>query len=184
MSTTGTSQQLSPQLAAIIRELEDISAGWRTLTNDIGQEKLWRRPAKGGWSVAECIDHLTTTTRQMVPPLESLLPTAPAGQEPYSMDLKGRLLVWLMEPPYRIKFKAVANFQPQAANKDVLAEFLESQKIATDAIRRCDGLALNKMKFVSPVDERMSYNAFSALKLLPAHQRRHFWQAQQIIKHL
>jgi hypothetical protein len=184
MSTTGTSQQISPQLAAIIRELENISTGWKKLVAEIGQEKLWQRPTKGGWSVAECIDHLTTTTRQMVPPLLSLLSTAPAGQEPYSMDLKGRLLVWFMEPPYRIKFKAVANFQPKATNKDVLAEFLKSQTIAVDAIRQCNGLALNKMKFVSPVDERMSYNAFAAVKLLPAHQRRHFWQAQQIIKHL
>src|SRR4051812_542551 len=119
MSTTGTSQQMTPQIAAIVHELDDVSAAWKRLVAEIGPEKLWRRPAKGGWSVAECIDHLTTSTRQMVPRLESILPGAPAGQEPYSMDLKGRLLVWFIEPPYRMKFKAVQNFQPQAANKDV-----------------------------------------------------------------
>jgi hypothetical protein len=184
MSTSSPSAQLSPQLDGVVHELDEVSAGFKALAGEIGQAKLWQRPAKGGWSVAECLDHLTTTTNQMVPRLESLLATAPTGSEPYSMDLKGRLLVWFMEPPYRMKFKAVLTFQPHAENKDVLAEFLASQEAAINAVRRCNGVALNKTKFISPVDARMSYNGFAALKLLPAHQRRHLWQARQIVKHL
>src|SRR3954471_9467793 len=126
MSTTGTSQQISPQLAAIVGELEDVSFAWKKLVAEIGQEKLWRRPAKGGWSVGECIDHLTTSTRQMLPALDAVLPNAPKGDGPYRMALKGRLLVGFAEPPYRMKTKTVANFQPKVSDKDVLAEFLES----------------------------------------------------------
>jgi DinB superfamily len=182
MSTPSSRPQLSPQLAAIASELADVSTAWKTFFNDLSKEKLWQRPSKGGWSVGECVDHLTTTTRQMVPRLESILPNAPKGSEPYKMDLKGRLLVWFMEPPYRMKFKAVPSFQPHASDKDVLAEFLASQDVALDAIGRCNGFDLNHMKFVSPVDERLTYNAYAALKLLPAHQRRHLWQAQQVLK--
>ena len=184
MGTPASIQQLSPQLAAIASELDEVSTGWKTQLSNLAKERLWQRPAKGGWSVGECIDHLTTTTHQMVPRLESILPNAPKGSEPYTMDVKGRLLVWFMEPPYRIKFKAVPSFQPHTSDKDVLAEFLTSQELALEGVRRCNGLALNKMKFISPVDERLSYNAYAALKLLPAHQRRHLWQAQQILKHL
>src|SRR3954464_11240749 len=98
MSTTGTSQQMTPQIAAIVHELDDVSAAWKRLVAEIGPEKLWRRPAKGGWSVAECIDHLTTSTRQMLPALDAVLPNALKGAGPYKMDLKGRLLVWFGEP--------------------------------------------------------------------------------------
>jgi len=38
MSTASTSQQLSPQLAAIVRELEDVSLGWKKLVGEIGQQ--------------------------------------------------------------------------------------------------------------------------------------------------
>jgi hypothetical protein len=69
----------------------------------------------------------------MVPALEAALPNAPKGDGPYKMDLKGKLLVWFMEPPYRIKFKAVESFQPHLSSKDVLAEFLASQAVAVDA---------------------------------------------------
>jgi len=183
MSTTSTSQP-SPQLSAIIRELEDVNSGWKKLVGELASGKIVERPAKGGWCVAECLDHLTTTTQRMVPAVEAALPNAPKGDGPYKMDLKGKLLVWFMEPPYRMKFKAVESFQPHLSDKDVLGEFLASQELAIAAVRRCNGLDLNKMKIISPVDARMSYNAFAALKLLPAHQRRHLWQAQQIVKHL
>ncbi len=184
MSTTSTSAQISPQLAAIVRELEDVNAGWKNLVSGLAPGKIIQRPAKGGWCVAECLDHLTTTTQRMIPALEAALPNAPKGDGPYKMDLKGKMLVWFMEPPYRIKFKAVESFQPHLSGKDVLGEFLGSQDSAIAAVRRCNGLDLSKMKIISPVDSRLSYNAYAALKLLPAHQRRHLWQAQQIMKHL
>jgi len=182
MSAPVANQQLSPQLAAIATELTEASATCRALVAKFPPEKLWQRPAKGGWSVGECIDHLTTTTHQMVPRLESILTNAPKGSEPYKMDLKGRLIVWFMEPPYRMKFKAVEHFQPHASDKDVVSEFLSSQEVAVSALHRCNGLDLNRMKFISPVDERTSYNAYAALRLLPAHQRRHLWQAQRVIE--
>ena len=184
MSSPANKGQLSPQLATITDELNAVSSGWETLLAQLPPVKVWQRPEQGGWCVGECIDHLTVTTGQMLPRLEALLPNAPVGSEPYRMDLRGRLIVWFMEPPYRMKFKAVPNFVPHAEEKDVLGEFLRSQEAVLDAVRRCNGLALGKMKFVSPFDERMSYNAYAALKLLPAHQRRHLWQAGQVIKHL
>ena len=182
--STSTQTALSPQLSAIIRELEDVNAGWKKLVFELAPDKITQRPAKGGWCVAECLDHLTTTTQQMVPAVDAALPNAPKGDGPYKMDVRGKLLVWFMEPPYRIKFKAVESFQPHLSGKDVLGEFLASQDIAVAAVRRCNGLDLNRMKIISPVDARLSYNAYAALKLLPAHQRRHLWQAQQIVKYL
>jgi hypothetical protein len=180
--TTPVPVALSPQLSSIARELNEVNTGWKTLLANLPKEKLWQRPAKGGWSVGECIDHLTTTTKQMLPAIDKVVLNTPRGDGPYKMDLKGKLLVWFMEPPYRMKSKTVASFEPHTSDKDVLAEFLVSQDIALAALRRCNGLDLNQMKIVSPVDERMSYNAYAALKLLPAHQRRHLWQAQQIVK--
>ena len=174
--------ELSPQLAAIVRELDDVSAGFTKLVNELGAGKLWQRPAQGGWSVGECLDHLTTTTKEIVPKLEALLPTAPKGAEPYKMNWSGRMMAWLMEPPYRMKFKTTPAFEAKQSDKDVLSEFLASQDLAKEAVRRCNGLALMKINLPSPASARMHYNAYAALKLAPAHERRHLWHAQQIVK--
>jgi hypothetical protein len=133
MSASASASGLLPQPGTVIRELEDVNAGWKKLVSELAPGKIIQRPASGGWCVAECLDHLTTTTQQMVPALEAALPNAPKGDGPYKMDLKGKLLVWFMEPPYRIKFKAVESFQPHLSSKDVLAEFLASQAVAVDA---------------------------------------------------
>lgn len=184
MTAPVSSPALSPQLAAIADELNAVSSGWKSLLSQLPPEKLWQRPAKGGWCVGECIDHLSITNREMLPVLDRLLQNAPSGHEPYRMDLSGRMIVWLMEPPYRMKFKAPTTFAPKPSTKDVLSEFLATQAAALDAVRRCNGVAVDKLKFVSPANARMSYNGYAALKLLPTHQRRHLWQAQQIVKHL
>ncbi len=184
MSTIGTSSQLSPQLSAIVRELEDVNAACQRLVAQLSPEKIMQRPAKGGWSVAECINHLTVSTGEMIAAVEKVIPNAPKGEGPYKMDVRGKLLMWFLEPPYRVKFKAVPSFEPRLTGGDILGEFLESQKLVVRALERCNHLALDKAKVISPVDSRMSYNAYAALKIIPAHERRHLWQAQKIAKDL
>jgi len=43
-----------------------------------------------------------------------------------------------------------------------------------------EGRPLEDMRMVSPFDAKVKYNAYSCLVLLPRHQRRHLWQAEQV----
>ena len=41
------------------------------------------------------------------------------------------------------------------------------------------GRDLNRLKIVSPFGARLSYNVYSAFRVLAAHERRHVWQAER-----
>jgi len=42
-------------------------------------------------------------------------------------------------------------------------------------------LDLGKLRIVSPFDPRIKYNLYSCLRLIPAHQRLHLRQAEQVV---
>jgi len=63
---------------------------------------------------------------------------------------------------------------------DVLERFDYLQGELLVRIDRAQGLPLERLRVVSPFNARVKYNLYSALKLIPVHQRRHLWQAEQV----
>jgi DinB family protein len=177
---------LSPQLAQLSSELEQCTAGLRVLVSGMDDAAIWKRPAIGGWCVGECIDHLAVSSRQFIPRIEAALQNAPRSDGAYKTDLRGRLLIWFLEPPYRMRFKVVDALRPgsERPKSELLDDFIASQSEVQSLIARANGVALDRVTVISPVDARMKYNAFSALKIIPAHQRRHLWQATRIKQHI
>ena len=59
-------------------------------------------------------------------------------------------------------------------------ERLQTEQLAL--AREADGLPIHRVKIASPFNTRFYYNLFSALSILPRHQHRHLWQAEQVLK--
>ena len=174
------------EIADVREQITACSARARALTEGMSAVQLGQRPAPGGWSVAECIAHLTLTTRNYLPPVYKALEIAPQGSGPYKMDFTGRMLRWVLEPPYRMKTKTLPSFEP-GAEKDsgaALPEFLHSQDDLLKCLASCEGRALDKVKIQSSFNERMHYNVYSCFEIMTAHQRRHLWQAENVKKKL
>ena len=51
-------------------------------------------------------------------------------------------------------------------------------------MRDAEGLAIDRVRIPSPFNPRIQYNAWSALVIIPRHQHRHLWQAEQVWQHL
>jgi hypothetical protein len=51
-------------------------------------------------------------------------------------------------------------------------------------MRTAIGLAIDEVTVESPVYARLSYNVYGALRMLAAHERRHLWQIEGILKTL
>ncbi|HET7872633.1 MAG TPA: DinB family protein [Terriglobales bacterium] len=169
------------QLAALKREFEDCSAAAKDLLDSVNATEFAKRPQSGGWSIAECIAHLTATTQLYLPILSSALQNAPAGNAPYKMDWRGRLLKWVLEPPYRTRVKTLPSLEPGVHDSaQVLPAFLVSQKDLADALERWRGLALGQVLITSPFNKRLRYNIYSLFNVVAAHQRHHIWQAQRV----
>lgn len=177
---------LSPQLADLRRQFEACSDEARKMFTEHTESVLEQRPPSGGWCAAECVAHLTLTTANYESIFQDGFSRAAKGNEPYKRDFKGKLLGWIMEPPYRHGVKTRPNFEPvnRGPAAQVLAEFLESQKVMFARLERANGLALDKVKVASPFKEKVTYNMYSLFWILAAHQRRHIWQAQQALKNI
>lgn len=183
-STQSQFLTLSPQLVDLRYQFEDCAVRVREMFSAHDEAVLKERPPKGGWCAAECIVHLTLTTGNYEPIFTDGFARAVKGSEPYTMDLKGRLLTWTMEPPYRMRVKTRPNFEPVNVGpvSQVLEDFLESQKLMFARVERANGLALDQVKVASPFKESVKYNMYSLFWILAAHQRRHIWQAEQALK--
>jgi hypothetical protein len=178
-----------PQLQEIVEEFESAGERLRRLAAGVGAEAWARRPAPDRWSVAECVAHLNLTSAAFVPPLRRILGAAglPRLTDPrrrFRRDPLGWLLWRTMGPPVRLRFKAPARFVPgAAAPKDhLVAEFDRWQEQQITIVRDTDGLELDRVRIPSPFNRRISYNGYSALGVLPRHQHRHLWQAEQAIR--
>jgi hypothetical protein len=179
---------MDAQLTKVRWELEEATASVRAVVGSLADGVWERRPAAGGWSVAHCVMHLNTTTEEFLPRLDAAIREGReknlTGPGPFRRDVAGWLLCKMVEPPYRLKVKTPAKFDPQTVDsrEKAMGEWDRLQGELYKRIEAADGLALDKVKVASPFAEKMKYNLLAAFMVIPAHQRRHIWQAQQILK--
>jgi hypothetical protein len=185
MAFSDLAPALLPQLAELRSQLEANSVRAQTLVSDLNPATLLQRPPSNGWSIGECIEHLTITTRSYLLLADQTLASAPRGNGPYKKDWMGAFLAWYLDPPYRRKDKTLPAYEPAALEAArVLPDFLEAQRQLVGKLEQANGVALDKVKVRSPFNEKITYNMYSFFCILAAHQRRHLWQAEQVKKTL
>ena len=151
-------------------------------------EQINARPADGGWSVAECLEHLCVTAEHYFPMIDAALDKAEAAglkkQPPYKYSW---LVAWyekqIGKVPPKVKVKTPKAFRPlEEFNADgIRLRFTEIQDRITERVHRANGYDLGKMKVPSPVTSLIKFPLGQAFRILAAHQRRHLWQADQVI---
>jgi hypothetical protein len=77
--------------------------------------------------------------------------------------------------------KTTAAFIPHGSEppSKLIDEFERLGKEQIECVREADGLPLGRIKIASPFNPRVKYNLFACLTILPRHQHRHLWQAEQ-----
>jgi len=186
MSVATVGPEVSAELGEVKQELLDARERARRLSEGLS-DTLWATtPGPGRWSIAECVIHLNITSERFIPIVDDairegremgVLATAPLRR-----DLVGWLLAKWLEPPYRMRSKTTAPFVPGRIEPmaDVLERFDYLQGELLVRIDRAQGLPLERLRVVSPFNAKVRYNLYSAFRLLPVHQRRHLWQAENV----
>ena len=144
------------------------------------------RPSPDAWAIGECLTHLNITSERFIPLIDDAIRDGRArkleGNGPYGKGLIGWALQRFLEPPYKMKTKTPAAFLPAAVDPmpETLERFDYLQQELQVRIDRSAGLALDRLRLVSPFDARMKYNLYATFCMIAAHQRRHLWQAEQV----
>lgn len=176
---------MQPQLQEVIEDFGAALERLHQLARDVPSEAWPRRPEPSRWSVGECVAHLNLTAKAFLPPLRDALERGrrmggPAPER-YRRDPIGWLLWRSQAPPVRMRVKTTPPFVPAGDQPpaELIREFERLQEEQVACVRKADGLPLGRLRIGSPFDPRVKYNLFSALTILPRHQHRHLWQAEQ-----
>src|SRR5436853_433737 len=95
---------MHPQLAALIGQLEAVTARASELGAALDDAAFHARPPSAGWSAAECIAHLNLTTVALLPRLDSALATGRPGfpdtrRYRRGVGVASRLVIGAARPP-------------------------------------------------------------------------------------
>ena len=161
----------------------------RRLAATLDESRWSAGSAAGGWSPAECFEHLNLTLSGMLPLLQAGVDEARKNQwrplGPLSVGIVPRLLCWFLEPPYRVRTATQPAFVPAAVatKAQTLAAWDSWHNDLDDLILGSDGLALDRPMIVSPFDPKakMRYSVYAGLLIVAAHERRHLWQASRLV---
>lgn len=174
----------SPQ---IFEEAEAIAGDARTLFGDLNEQQLNWKPDATSWSVAQCLDHLISSNREFFPVFDRILKgehrTALLHRVPVLPGILGRLMVKALSPDSYQKFKAPDTSRPSSSSIDsrIVERFIDCQRETLAIMRRLAEFDPAKIIITSPFASVVVYSLLDAFRLIVAHQRRHFAQAQRVM---
>ncbi|HEY6508455.1 MAG TPA: DinB family protein [Vicinamibacterales bacterium] len=182
---------MAPELEAFRQEFDAVAADAGGLLAPLSDAQFYWSPSPERWSVAQCVEHLNVTARNYLPMLDDAIASAKRwgvyGNGPFNYGWLGPWFVRTMDPPVRRRFKAPPIFQPttQAApprkRTDIEAAFRGYQVQFVDRLRQANGVDLAKARVRSPASKWLRLPLGSAFALMAAHERRHLWQARQLL---
>ena len=161
-----------------------------------------RPPGPGRWSVAECVAHLAVTNDLYRPALTAAIQGARTGADvgspseaPDSFPLGwlARRMIASIEPPPRMRLKAPPAFRPARAGDNeesapdwpaALEAYQASNAHFAELLHQSRGLDLSRLRIASPASRLIRMRVSTAFAFLAAHDRRHLWQASQVVEAL
>lgn len=174
------------ELQAVVDEFDTARRRLHALADRTPADSWARRPSPDRWSIGECVTHLNLTSRAYLPLLDDGLARAarlgrPTGRR-FRRDPIGWLLWKMSGPPVRVRTKTTPAFVPggDIPKGQLIAEFDRLQAEQVARVRAADGAPIDRVRITSPFDARVKYNLYACFTILPRHQHRHLWQAEQI----
>jgi hypothetical protein len=172
------------------RQIEAVNLDARGLIAGLSDAQFNWHPAPGQWSIAQCLDHLTVTGRELIERVRETISDACSrgllSRGPFRYGMIGNMIVRSMEPPAKLKFKAPKIFKPRADQSldEVVRDFFAVQAEVLLLIREANGINLARAKVTSPVSKVIKLSLGQAFGLIATHERRHLWQAHQVKNNL
>ena len=161
--------------AALTAPLSDAQANWQ--------------PGGGsGWSVAQCLDHLAKSnavyTTHFLPVVDRARAAGAGSFRGLRPTWAGRWFVKSLEPPPRQKTRTFKNLVPPSSIPVALAlaGYLASHEPYLRLVAGAAEVDPNRVVAANPFIGAVRMRLSTALLVIPAHERRHLWQARQVLQ--
>jgi hypothetical protein len=178
----------STDLPGLVEHLKPIAEDARKSFGALSAQQLNWKQGADEWSIAQCFDHLIVTNEFFFPLLEKI----ESGERKSGLwerlsplsGLFGKMVVKSVESKGGRKFKAPAKLLPSSSRVEgrVIERFAEHQAQLSKRMTATKGLDLSKIVITSPIAGFVTYNLLDAFRIIVAHERRHFAQAERVLK--
>jgi hypothetical protein len=181
---------LNSQLERIKGEAAANRAVVQELCAGLTDEKLTWREAPSRWSIAENLVHLAKTVELCTPALEKAIGDArregKLSEGPFEQGVMGKIFVWYVEPPPKIKLPAPKSLLPkfEGSGAESVQAYLSSQDFILSKLEAADGVDLRKASFKSPFASFVKMDLLALFSVWTAHERRHIEQMKKARKNL
>jgi hypothetical protein len=182
-----TRPDLPPDLLTLLHAVDACEREADALVADMSEQEVnWQERPKRSWSVAQCLDHLTVTNTFYV---AGFLPRVAGARQkgigPFaglSSSSIGRWFVNSLEPPVRRRVKTRPQVVPRSTLPlvglvDAYKQSHDSYRTLVDAAADVD---VNRITGPNPFFKIIRMRVSTVLRIIPAHDRRHLWQAANV----
>ena len=182
---------LPQDLDAIIHQVDEADRRADEIAGRLTDEEFsWQPDGGRRWSVALCFDHLAVANAVYTAAMRAAVETARSRgwtrQGPGAPGFFGRKFVELLEPPATRRSNAPEKIFPKPNR--TREEILRAYHAAHDEVRRlareCATLDTNRATFSNPFITLVKVRLSTAFHIICAHDRRHLWQAEQVVQEL
>jgi hypothetical protein len=173
-------------LAEVVTALGDVARDTRATFGQLDARQLNWRPGATQWSVAQCFEHLVTANDLILRAAETAFGNSSRSvwqRLPLMPAVFGWMLIRSQAPNTRGKFTAPARAQPTTSEipADIIPRFVKQHDDAVEWIRALDAREARRAIMVSPFIKMITYSVLDGLRLVAAHDRRHFEQARRVM---
>ncbi len=136
----------------------------------------------GGWSIAQCLDHLNGYGHFYLPEIEKNLNQSSANTPTFTSTWLGTYFTRMMEPSTGTKkYKAFKNHvpPPNLNAAAVMAEFIQQQETLLQYLKQARAANLDVIKIPLSITKWIKLKLGDVLQFLIAHNERHVQQAKR-----
>ena len=176
---------MTPWAVRLIDELERSDQRAIELARGLNTAQMNWRPAEHRWSVGQCLHHLYVANEVYLPPIAKALGRgSPAPVQEISPGWFGRWFIrrYIEPSPQSARAPAPKKIAPaQDLDVSVLDQFLQSNAVARDLVRRASAYDVNHLRFQNPFIPLIRFTVGTGFEIVSKHERRHLLQAEGVV---
>jgi len=160
--------------------------GVATAASCTDEQFYWRPRDGGGWSIAQCLDHLGVMNRVYGAAIRSGIDAArtrgSTRRAPAKPGYLGGKFVQSMEPPVTRRLRTPRKGKPATMKErqTILDGYRAGHDLARQLIADAATIDANGARFKNPFLPLVRFSIATGLFVIAAHDRRHLWQAEQV----
>lgn len=171
-----------------VSEIAEVSKTIDATFSGLGVQTMDFKLDAETWSINECFDHVVQSNKLYDPIFTAIAQGTYEGSQgvPFLSRLAGRLLLKVVSPDYKGKFKTSPSLYPLQSTYDanITHTLVNANDVLIDHFRRCEGADLDNTVVVSPVNKWVTYSLRECITLLVDHEKRHLNQALRLKEHV